>query len=105
MRRALGTCPAARDDGSRVERLLCYGTAIDELRRLGYEQSVLGSLAAGELLSGRRELASLPPADMYKALVGLALADPSDLEVQRLLLKARLRLVASGFPTLWREAR
>ena len=75
--RVLATCPP----GDR--HILCLGRAIDTLRRLGYLGVTHPDLDRAN-------------GDRYEDLVGLALARPFDLAVQRALLAKRLVLATSG---------
>ena len=103
MQRLFATCPAsATDDDAAAHRVACLGRVVDSLRRLGY----LGTLArmpqvARELEQARSNLGQLTPGLRYQALVGLTLADPADLTLQRGLIKQRLELAARGaYPDL-----
>lgn len=84
----LATCPPA--PGAPAGRVLCLGHAVDELRRQGYfgVTSIEPGLAE-ELDRARHALDSLGPLERYRALVGLTLAIPSSLPLQRALLEAR----------------
>jgi hypothetical protein len=91
-RRLFATCPAAAP-AAPANRIACLGRVVDELRRLGY----LGLVArvpeiADELARARDELDRLPPAQRYQALVGLTLADPSRIALQRDLIALRREL-------------
>lgn len=94
IRGLFATCPAAMDEQeSRALRTLCLGRAVYELRRYGY----LGVLSRvsdvrAELSRARGEHDRFDAAPRYLALVGLALADPSDIAVQRQLLAQRKAL-------------
>ncbi|HEY5944425.1 MAG TPA: hypothetical protein VIV40_02995 [Kofleriaceae bacterium] len=97
-RALLATCsgPAA-DDNARASRLLCLGRAVDTLRRLGY----LGTLArvpavAAELAAARDQLDRMSLSVRYRVLVALALADPSDITLQRRLLASRRGVALAG---------
>jgi hypothetical protein len=86
--RMFETCP--RDARPRIA---CTGRVVDHLRRLGY----LGV----RVPEGRESLDALAPAERYRALVGLTLADPSDTALQWQLLKLRRTLAGTGtFPAL-----
>jgi hypothetical protein len=86
--RMFETCP--RD---RRPRILCTGRVVDHLRRLGY---------LGVRVPDRAEaLDDLAPTERYRALVGMTLADPSDIALQWQLLKLRRSLAHTGtFPSL-----
>jgi hypothetical protein len=108
MTRSFDACPGSGSPSTQpageplAARILCLGRTVDQLRRLGY----LGALArmpriSDELRTARGELEHLAPALRYRALVGLTLAIPSDLAMQRRLLETRAMLAASGaFPDL-----
>jgi hypothetical protein len=81
-RRLLATCPAGN--------ALCLGRTIDELRRYGY----LGVLdhvpeTAAALANARASRSALPAPQRYAVLVGLVLADPSDMTLVHELLDLR----------------
>lgn len=88
--RLFATC--SRDDVPR--RIACLGRQVDTLRRLGY----LGAArhVAAELAAARDGLDGRDPKSRYQILVGLALATPADLDVQRALLAQRLALARLG---------
>ncbi|HSN27974.1 MAG TPA: hypothetical protein VLT45_16910 [Kofleriaceae bacterium] len=74
-------------------RIACLGRTVDTLRRLGY----LGVVAAepglrDELAKARTARATLPPPQRFSVLVGLVLADPADLTLQRELIALRRQL-------------
>jgi hypothetical protein len=92
-RRLFAACPAASTAPATAMRTACLGRVIDELRRLGF----LGMLArvpeiAGELSRARAAAGGLPLDQRYQTLVGLTLADPSSIALQRDLIAARRRL-------------
>jgi len=98
-RRLFATCPAATGAEHTARRVACLGRVVDELRRLGY----LGVLArvpeiADELLRARDTVERLPPEQRYQTLVGLTLADPSRIALQRALIA--LRRALSQYPAL-----
>lgn len=98
-RRLVAACPAATDDETFAQRLLCLGRVVDRLRRLGY----LGILArvpeiADELRHAEAGVDRLSTGQRYRALVGLTLADPSNIALQREVLAQRLDL--ETFPEL-----
>jgi hypothetical protein len=94
--RVVEACPP---DSDLARRALCLGRAIDELRRLGYlDVSELVPEAVRDLGAARAALATMPGAERYQALVGLVLADPSDLVLQRALLAARAEVVSAHQP-------
>lgn len=91
-RRVFAACPAPVA-ASPASRVACLGRAVDELRRLGY----LGTLArvpevADELSRARDGVDRLAPAERYLTLVGLTLADPSQIALERDLLAVRRSL-------------
>lgn len=89
VRRYLASCGA--DD-----RVLCIGRRVDALRRFGYFSALSHAPeVAAELATARASLASLSPLDRYRLLVGLTLATPADLKLQRALLAHRAALVAT----------
>jgi hypothetical protein len=100
-RRLVSTCPpAGAGDGS--QRILCLGRTIDELRRLGYLRTLarVPELRA-ELDASASKLETLSSNARYRTLVGLVLADPSNLVWERALLSARAAVAAAGdFPRL-----
>jgi hypothetical protein len=100
-RRLVSTCPpAGAGDGS--QRILCLGRTIDELRRLGYLRTLarVPELRA-ELDAAASKLETLSSNARYRTLVGLVLADPSNLVWERALLSARAAVAAAGdFPEL-----
>jgi hypothetical protein len=98
--RMLGaSCTAAV---GRTHRALCLGRAIDRLRRYGY----FGVLArvpavAAELERIAADLGQLAPDGQYIALVGLSLAMPERIDLQKALLAARERYLKRGtWPSL-----
>jgi hypothetical protein len=101
-RRLFAACPAASGAEELAEsaaRVACLGRVVDELRRLGY----LGIVArvpeiADELARASGVLDRLPPASRYLALVGLTLADPARIALQRDLIA--LRRALSSYPAL-----
>jgi len=93
-RRLFAACPAATSTERTALRVACLGRVVDELRRLGY----LGMLArvpeiADELSRARGTVDGLPPEQRYQALVGLTLADPSSIALQRDLIALRRALL------------
>lgn len=92
-RRLFAACPAATTPETTATRVACLGRVVDELRRLGY----LGLLArvpdvAEEVARAPGVIEGLPPALRYRALVGLTLADPSRVALQRELIALRREL-------------
>jgi hypothetical protein len=92
-RRLFAACPAATAAPATATRVGCLGRVIDELRRLGY----LGLLArvpeiAGELSRARAAVGGLPLDQRYQTLVGLTLADPASVALQRDLIAVRREL-------------
>jgi len=74
-------------------RVACLGRTVDTLRRLGY----LGVVAAepglrDELAQARATRGTLPPPQRFQALVGLVLANPADIPLQRELIALRREL-------------
>jgi hypothetical protein len=103
-RALFAACPPASDGdfAARATRIACLGRANDELRRLG-ELDALAAVPeiARELADAHDDYTRGTPAQQYQMLVGLTLADPSDVTLQRSLLAARLALGTSGeFPPL-----
>lgn len=103
MHLVLAACPASEaNDAAQVRRVVCLGRSVDQLRRLGY----LGALVripevARELNQARDDLDRLAPALRYQALVGLTLARPADLALQRRLIAQRQQLATSAaYPDL-----
>ncbi|HSN27458.1 MAG TPA: hypothetical protein VLT45_14285, partial [Kofleriaceae bacterium] len=97
IRRVLATCAPGAD----AARALCLGRAIDNLRRLGY-LGVLDRMpaAASELAELRDRSARWPTDQRYRALVGIVLAEPSDLVAQHALVEARAAMTTTSFPPL-----
>jgi hypothetical protein len=98
-RRLFATCPVATGAEHTATRVACLGRVVDELRRLGY----LGVLArvpeiADELSRAGDTVERLPPEQQYQTLVGLTLADPSRIALQRALIA--LRRALSQYPAL-----
>ena len=96
-----GTCPAA--DRARLPgRVLCLGRVVDRLRRLGYLDALsLAPEIARELHDARPHVDEMTSPQRYQALVGLTLAIPSDIGLQRALLFARRQLSVAGvYPEL-----
>jgi hypothetical protein len=94
IRRIVGAC-AAGD-------ALCLGRAIDGLRRLGYLR-VLARVpeVARALEAASDRLPSSTLDERYRALVGITLANPSDMHAQQELLRARWDLSRrASFPAL-----
>jgi hypothetical protein len=96
-RRLFAGCPAATEGAA--ARVACLGRVVDELRRLG----TLGVVdripeIADELARARSTLGALPPAQRYEVLVGLTLADPSRIALQRELIA--LRRALERYPVL-----
>ena len=102
MRGLFATCPAVGAATPVARRVGCLGRTVDQLRRLGY----LGVLErvpdiAHELDDARGHLDDWPADLRYQALVGLTLAMPGEVGLQRRLLAERHALAASGgFPAL-----
>ena len=86
-----------------AERVACLGRVVDRLRRLGYFE-VLHRVpeVAREMSAARARLDTWSDRERYEALVGLLLADPSDIGLQWRLLKLRrsLAIVPGSFPPL-----
>jgi hypothetical protein len=94
-RAMLATCSAPA-------RIACLGRVVDELRRLGYLRIVerVPELA-DELAAARARVDGATGAEKYELLVGLLLADPSDIALQRQLLVERHAVAEAGaFPAL-----
>jgi hypothetical protein len=92
-RRLFAACPAATTAEGSALRVACLGRVVDELRRLGY----LGLVVrvpdiADELARARDGVERLPPEPRYQVLVGLTLADPSHIGLQRELIAVRRAL-------------
>jgi hypothetical protein len=92
-RRLFAAAPRATAGEPSVVRVAYLGRVVDELRRLGY----LGVLArvpeiADELSRARDQVSELSLAQRYQALVGLTLADPSSVALQRELIVVRRAL-------------
>jgi hypothetical protein len=103
VRSVIDACPeATRGDEGLADRVVCLGRAVDELRRLGYLGTVARMASLGrELHVARAQIARLPLVARYRVLVGLTLADPGDLGLQRELLRVRHDVAALGeFPAL-----
>lgn len=83
-------------------RALCIGRSIDRLRRFGYF-GVLGRLPTvrAALLDVNVKLKQLDRPQMYVALVGLNLAMPENVQVQKRVLRARDAFASSySWPAL-----
>lgn len=95
--RVLTTCPAGADS----QRALCLGHRIDSLRRLGYI-GVLDRvpLIAKELTELHHRSVTWPTYERYRALVGIVLAAPWNLDAQRDLLHVRAQITDNNFPPL-----
>jgi hypothetical protein len=89
-------------DADRARRVLCIGRAADELRRLGYLDPLSHDPASSRVVEDAREsVEDLPLEARYITLVGLTLADPSDIDLQRELLATRRSVARAGeFPAL-----
>ena len=99
-RRFLSTCPVrGTGDDALAIRVGCLGRAIDQLRRLGYLGTLEAEAAiANELSAVRDQLDGMTLPNRYRMLLGLSLADPSEIDLQRALFDARRALAASGYP-------
>jgi hypothetical protein len=103
MRRMFATCPvAATGDAGLGRRIVCLGRVVDQLRRLGYLATLSRMPEIGrELSDAESDFERLAPSARYQALVGLTLATPSDIALQRKLLAQRLELgIAGAFPEI-----
>lgn len=89
---------AARLFGLCNGEVVCLGRTVDRLRRLGYLDAA--RFVTNELDAATRRLASTSGAERYRVLVGLVLARPDDLELQRELIAARSALKTTSYPAL-----
>jgi hypothetical protein len=78
--------------------VVCIGRTVDRLRRLGYLNTA--QFVRDDLDNAVSNLQSVRGAQRYRLLVGLVLARPDDLFLQRELLAERAALKTASYPQL-----
>lgn len=93
-RRLFAAAPRGEAGAQLTVRSSYLGRVVDELRRLGYLRVLEGvPEIAHELALARGARSELPPVQRYQLLVGLTLAEPSSVALQRELIAVRRELV------------